>query len=322
MKRIFKWVAIALGALVVAGALLFALDPSIFIYRLASAIGIPSEVGEAPDLAPGVRWQNDYFAIEYIDDQTIAIGEPRYKQRNVSYLILGKSRAVLFDTGPGIRDIKAIVRGLTDLPVTAVASHLHYDHVSGLGQFDEAAILDAPQLRKQVSAGADFAFEGEQHLGAIEGIPASKFKVDVWLKSGGTLELGDRSLQIIATPGHTPDSLMLYDPKRKQLFTGDFIYPGFLLTILPGANLGRYLETSATLLSTIVKDASLFPGHGSQDPGPWRAPLLAYKDLVDLNLVLMKMRDKKEPAEGLFPRKFVVNSQIVIWAPFSWNEEW
>ncbi len=98
-------------------------------------------------LAENVRWFDDWFAIEEIAPGVIAIGEPRFHQINWNYLISGQRRAVLFDTGPGVRDISKAVRALTTLPVTALPSHLHFDHTGGLAAFDNIAMADLPVLR-------------------------------------------------------------------------------------------------------------------------------------------------------------------------------
>ena len=102
-------------------------------------------------LCPLKQWRavgfDDYFVVEAIDPTTFAIGEPRYYQGNYSYLILGAQRAILFDAGTGLRDIEPVVRSLTRLPVTVIASHLHFDHVGALGRFEKTALVDEPSLR-------------------------------------------------------------------------------------------------------------------------------------------------------------------------------
>ena len=61
-------------------------------------------------LAEGVRWFDDWFAIENIAPGVHAIGEPRFHQINWNYLIEGSAPRLLFDTGPGVRDISEVVR--------------------------------------------------------------------------------------------------------------------------------------------------------------------------------------------------------------------
>ena len=91
-------------------------------------------------LAQGVRWFDDWFAIENIAPGVHAIGEPRFHQINWNYLIEGQHTALLFDTGPGVRDISEVVRTLTKLPVIALPSHLHFDHTGNLHRFQDIAL--------------------------------------------------------------------------------------------------------------------------------------------------------------------------------------
>jgi glyoxylase-like metal-dependent hydrolase (beta-lactamase superfamily II) len=194
--------------------------------------------------------------------------------------------------------------------------------VAAIGKFDFVTLLDQPELRAQVDKDGAFQLGEEQHLGRIERNEPPKFSVNTWVKSGAVIDLGERTLQVIATPGHTPDSLMLYDADRGQLFAGDFIYPGTLLTILPGAHLGQYLKSTEDLIAMIDKDAAIFGAHGSPREDPWKTPQLKYGDLVDLHKALIQMKNGSRLEQGFFPKKISVNSKIELWAPFSWNRRW
>lgn len=300
----------------------FAWNPSNAIYRIASIIGIPNELSSMPSLPPHLEVHDDYFVVERLDPLTIAISEPRYWQRNVSYLILGSQQAVLLDSGPGVRDILPLVKKLTALPVTVMASHLHYDHISALGRLGDAALVDLAYLRRQVNADGYFHLDQEQYLGAFEKRASNGFKVQKWLTPGSSIELGGRSLTILTTPGHTDDSMMLYDHLRHQLFSGDFIYPGYLVAILPGAHMGKYTATVEHLLTILPKDTLIFAGHGAVETDAWELPQLGYQDLLDLRLTLVGMRAGSVSSQALFPQQFRVNDRIAILAPFPWNQNW
>lgn len=180
---------------------------------------------------------DDYFAVEPIGPATFAIGEPRYYQQNYAYLIIGQKRAVLFDSGSGTRDIGPVVRSLTRLPVTVIVSHLHFDHLGGIGAFGKLDMIDLPQTR------ADFD-HGRLHpkryefMGFEDGLATPSPTVEAWLKPGESLDLGGRSLAVLSTPGHTPSSVALYEPAAHRLFIGDFIYPTTLYAFLPGRPFG------------------------------------------------------------------------------------
>jgi len=200
---------------------------------------------ERPPLWPGARWVDDWYAVEPIDERTFAIAEPLSPERNVNYLIVGEQRALLFDTGPGLRDIRPVAAALTPLPVTAAFSHLHYDHVGGLPRFDSIGSLDHPSIRARADADGRFT----PSLLQFASIAPPSWRITEWWPPDGAIDLGGRTLRVLSAPGHTPESLALYDEDRHQLFTGDFLYPGDLYAFVPGSDLAAYRASAKKLLA-------------------------------------------------------------------------
>lgn len=85
----------------------------------------------------------DWFTAEEIDGETFAVGEYRHWEETHCYLVCGKERALLIDTGLGVSDIGAAVRRLTALPVTVVTTHVHWDHIGGHRYFSDIAVHEA-----------------------------------------------------------------------------------------------------------------------------------------------------------------------------------
>src|ERR687887_275058 len=70
--------------------------------------------------------------------------EPRFGVATVNmFLVAGRQRAALIDTGMGIGDLRATVRALTDLPVLVCNTHYHWDHSAGNSAFEQIAIHQA-----------------------------------------------------------------------------------------------------------------------------------------------------------------------------------
>jgi hydroxyacylglutathione hydrolase len=241
-------------------------------------------------LAPGVRWFDDWFAIEEVAPGVIAIGEPRFHQINWNYLILGSRRALLFDTGPGVRDISKIVRALTTLPVTALPSHMHFDHTGGLSAFRNIAVADLPVLRDCERDGWLYASD-EIYRGFREGMVWTPVKVNQWLPIGSQIDLGDRVLKLLHTPGHSTDSVSLWDQQANVLFAADYIYPGPLYAQIPGADLKSYLDTAESLLPLLRDDTAIFCAHGNPDnSGGHQAARLSRADVANLATSLTRLR--------------------------------
>ena len=84
--------------------------------------------------------KQDWFTVERLDGDTFAISEYGHREEMHSYLLLGAARALLIDAGLGIGRIGAVVSELTALPVTAAVTHVHWDHIGGLGDFERIAV--------------------------------------------------------------------------------------------------------------------------------------------------------------------------------------
>jgi glyoxylase-like metal-dependent hydrolase (beta-lactamase superfamily II) len=278
----------------------------------------PPELSEPEPEAEGVQWFDDYYTLQFIDGGTVAIGEPRHWQKNYSYLILGTSRAILFDSGPGVRNILPVVERLTPLPTTVIASHLHFDHVGNHTRFERIAMVDLPELREKAEDGV-FQPSHEQHVGFLEGFDPPLLHVTEWWKPGATIELGGRRLEVVHAPGHTPESIVLFDPDRRQAFTGDHIYPGDLIAFLPGSHLGDYRATTQRLMRRFPQDTVLLTAHRAGSPG---APLLGYQALADLGAGLERIKAGRAEGRGLFPRSYAINDRLALLTDARWLQSW
>jgi glyoxylase-like metal-dependent hydrolase (beta-lactamase superfamily II) len=180
----------------------------------------------------------DWFHVIRLDSDTYALSEPKYWQANVSYLLLGTRRALLFDTGPGIYSIRDVVRGLTSLPVTVIPSHLHFDHVGRIAELSDIAIIDLETLRRQVKNGILTEPPTQYLLQSEYRIPVSH-----WVKDREIIDLGGRPITVVSTPGHTPESVSLFDPSHRRLFTGDLVNREVSLLNVPGSDLQQTLRS-------------------------------------------------------------------------------
>lgn len=279
--------------------------------------GEPPALLEAADEGPGVRWVDDYFIVQVIDPRTFAIGEPRYHQQNFNYLIAGSERAILFDAGPGYRDIRPVAEALTALPITFVPSHFHFDHVGNEIRFERAAVADLPHLRARAT-GNRLQLEWYEHLGSAEGYAAPVLQVDEWLQPGSVIDLGGRELRVLFTPGHTDDSISLLDETSGFLFSGDFIYPGPLYAFLPNSSLGDYLQGTDTVLAAAA-EARVFGAHRDAPPG---APEQSLADVHDLQVALHAIRAGTLDGRGFYPVTYLVSPTMQLLAEPAWLQNW
>ena len=212
-----------------------------------------------------------WFEVYRITPRVIAIYEPGQFEEVISFLIIGDDRALLFDSGLGIGDIRGGVAGLTDHELVLLNSHTHYDHVGGNYQFDTIWGVDTPFSRARArgldnDAVVDAVSEGwiwkplpvDFDSNAYVSRP---WTVDSFVSDGMQIDLGGISLEVVATPGHAPDCISLLDRHNRMLFTGDTFYLAALYTHIEGSNLADYTKTARRLETLTDKVDTLVTSH-------------------------------------------------------------
>jgi glyoxylase-like metal-dependent hydrolase (beta-lactamase superfamily II) len=201
-----------------------------------------------------------------------AIYEPHQWEEVISHLVVGDRRALLFDTGIGVGRIRDVVSGLTALPVTVLNSHTHFDHVGGNADFTEILNVDSDYARTNASGGANQyaawdALAPERVCGPLpDGVTKQTYRIRPWqatgvVRDGERLDLGGRTLEVLMTPGHTPDSLCVLDRQNRLLFTGDTFYLGPIYLYVSETDVGAYARSLARLAALAPQLDLLLSGH-------------------------------------------------------------
>ena len=225
-----------------------------------------------------------WFHVYRVDSAVYALYEAEQFQEVISYLILGSDRALLFDTGMGMRPIRPVVESLTRLPVTVVNSHTHYDHIGGNAEFADVRAMDTDFTRENERGNPHATVAGEvagqavclTHLPGFDtaGYAIRAFRPSGRIADGDTLDLGGRTVEIVAVPGHTPDAIALLDRRNGLLWTGDTFYDGPIWLYFPGTDLDAYGRSIARLAALAPSLRRIFPAHNTPLAPPDRLPEL------------------------------------------------
>jgi len=215
-----------------------------------------------------VKVSDPWFEVYKPVPGVFAIYEPHQAEEVISYLIVGEKRALLFDTGMGISDIKKVTSELTGLPIIVLNSHTHDDHVGGNWEFADVYGMDTDFTRKNAMGSQEDAqaeVTPDQICGALPaGFDPKTYATRPWkitavILDGDRLDLGGRKLEVVATPGHTPDAIVLIDRGNGLLFTGDTYYPAPIWLFRPETNLVAY-AASIRRLAALAPQVKLVLG--------------------------------------------------------------
>lgn len=212
----------------------------------------------------------NWFIVESIDHDTFVISEYQHWEENHCYLLCGTKQALLIDTGLGVDNIKSIVDRLTTLPIIVATTHVHWDHIGGHKYFNHIAVHEAE--KEWLSVQFPIPLPVVKHnltcvpcnfpqtfilddYKIFQGTPQTVFR------DGDSLNLGNREIKVVHTPGHSPGHCCFYEPERRYLYSGDLIYRGCLDAFYPTTDPQAFWKSVRRIQTLEI--SRILPGHHS-----------------------------------------------------------
>jgi len=216
----------------------------------------------------------DWYEINQLDNGIVSIGEPHHREEVFCYLVKGEDKDLLIDTGMGVISIMKALEKIrnSNKDLVVVNSHAHFDHIGGNSQFEKVLVPDNEWEINKICEGWDH--NSLEWCGFSEGFERrpSDFETEVFeipgyekitpiLKEGFKIDLGDRTVKVLETPGHTPGSVCFLEENNGLLFTSDLLYQGPLFCFGEESSVENYYA-SLKKLQNMEKDIKfLYPGH-------------------------------------------------------------
>ena len=160
------------------------------------------------------------------------------------FLLTGEKRALMVDSGMNTPDAKAIAEELTDLPIELLNTHADRDHVAGNEAFSQF-YMSPNEADNLMAKGDDLT------------------KRIVPVHEGDIIDLGNRPLEIIDNPGHTPGSIAILDINNRVLIGGDAIQDGNIFMFGPQRNIHEYVRSLKHILTFKHRFDTIYPSHGN-----------------------------------------------------------
>lgn len=243
-----------------------------------------------------IKMKKNWFTKKQLVKNVWGIGEFGHFEEVISYLIVGKKKALLFDTGMGIGNILAVVKQITSLPITVLNSHTHFDHIGGNKLFDNI-ILFNHKLRKKIARTGIAHIKLKNYIGGktffikppsefnLANYNIHTFKWNKLIKNGEIINIDPFKFKVFHTPGHSHDSICLFEETKGYFFSGDTIYPGpiYLHTLDSDFELYKQSIKKLTRIKTVKM---IFPAHNAMECNP------SIINLIDKTISKIKNIDK------------------------------
>ncbi|MFK7853577.1 MAG: MBL fold metallo-hydrolase [Granulosicoccus sp.] len=202
----------------------------------------------------------DWYTVTKFSDDIRLISElsiTEFYRCNIWH-IRGSLSDALVDSGMGVVSLREHVPLVTEKKLIAVASHTHFDHIGCHHEFEhrcvhkaEAQLLANPTRANTLADPyvSDDIFTAlpptpyHSKSYAVKSAPATRI-----LDDGDVIDLGNRQLEVIHTPGHSPGGIALWESATATLFSGDIVYDGPLIEDTYHADADDYYNSMKRLL--------------------------------------------------------------------------
>lgn len=193
------------------------------------------------------------------------------------YVIEGKERAMVVDTGTGIGSLLSCIRSFCTLPLIAVNTHGHPDHAGGNAEFEKVYLhpddraLYYKMVTRRYREDDIFKIFGEEGRFFADNLLDLSENI-VPLKEGATFDLGGRKIYVYKISGHTAGSLVFYDGLTGSLFVGDAVsMKDTWLYLDYSTTLQEYRNSLAAFIGLGLNITAIYSGH---EPNVARPALL------------------------------------------------
>lgn len=169
-------------------------------------------------------------------------------------------RAVVVDPGGDVPGIEAAIAKAGVTVEQIWLTHGHIDHVGGAADLRDALkvpivgphIADKYLLDHVVESGKNFGMYGVRN-----------FAPDRWLDEGDEVEIDDLKFKIFHCPGHSPGSVVYFNPEMRFALVGDVLFNGSVgRTDLPGGDHATLIISITDKLLPLGDDVGFICGHG------------------------------------------------------------
>lgn len=184
------------------------------------------------------------------------------------YILESRDECLVIDPGGGADEILNYINSSGKCLKLIVNTHGHGDHIGAV----EALRKATGAVYMVHAADEDMVMDANINLSGPMGFPTSLSKPDVLLKENDTVSLGDISLKVIHTPGHTPGGICLFGEYEggPVLFSGDSLFAeGIGRCDFPGGSMDTLVGVLKEKIMTLPPDTKVYPGHGPSTEIGW-----------------------------------------------------
>lgn len=226
-------------------------------------------------MAKAQVFKNDELSISKIEENVWVI---ETADKTTMYLVEGKKKAMLIDTGTKCAQLDSIIKLITNKPLYVLITHAHGDHSGNIKYFKDIYLHAADTVL------LDKSYKGKVHF----------------VKDGEVFDLGDRKLKIVVMPAHTPGSIIVLDEKVSSCYTGDAFGSGQVwLQLRPFATMQTYINSCKKMESIMDKGITkVYCGHY-----PYVKAAYDKSYIVAMRKLAEGLRDGTGPEGKAFDRK-------------------